>query len=93
MPLASGDFRTYDDDRQVVRFTMLNAGVEVPCAVSTDAMDRIGGKGRGGPVAREQQFLELRGQIEARAQLKFDAVELEGLPPGVILRSIDFPAA
>ncbi len=93
MALTSGDFHSYDDDRMVVRFTMMNADAEVPCAVSTDAMDRIEGKSRSGPAAREEQFLRLRTRIEDRAARKFDAVELEGSPPGVILRSIDFPPA
>ena len=91
MSLTSGNFSSYDDDRMVVRFTMMNNDDEVPCAVSTDAMDRIEGKSRGGPAAREEQFRRLRVRIENRAARKFDAVELEGSPPGVILRSIDFP--
>jgi hypothetical protein len=41
---------------------------------------------------REQQFLRLRDRIEARAARKFSDVELEGNPPGVILRAIDFRA-
>lgn len=93
MSLTPGDFRSYDDDRMVVRFTMMNADAEVPCAISTDAMDRIEGKKRSGAAAREEQFLRLRSRIEESAARKFEAVELEGSPPGIILRSIDFPPA
>lgn len=93
MPLTSGDFRSYDDDRMVVRFTMVDDNVEVLCAVSTDAMDRIEGKSRSGAAAREEQFFRLRTTIEDRAVQKITAVEFEGSPPGVILRSIDFPPA
>lgn len=93
MPLTSGDFRSYDDDRMVVRFTMMDNATEVPCAVSTDAMDRIEGKGKIGAAAREEQFFRLRARIEDRAAQKIAAVEFEGSPPGVILRSIDFPQA
>ncbi len=93
MPLTPGDFRSYDDDRMVVRFTMMDDNIEVPCAVSTDAMDRIEGKSRSGAAAREEQFFRLRARIENRAAQKIGAVEFEGSPPGVILRSIDFPPA
>jgi hypothetical protein len=34
--------------------------------------------------------MRLRERIEERAARKFSAVELEGNPPGVILRAIDF---
>ena len=91
MPLTSGEFCFYDDDRMVVRFTMRDDDLDVPCAVSTDAMDRIEGKSRSGAAAREEQFFRLRTRIEDRAAQKIAAVEFEGSPPGVILRSIDFP--
>ena len=62
----------------------------VTCAISTDAMDQLEGSSRTPPAQREQQFLRLRDRIEARASRKFSDVELEGNPPGVILRAIDF---
>jgi hypothetical protein len=36
--------------------------------------------------------MRLRDRIEERAARKFSDVELEGNPPGVILRAIDFRA-
>jgi hypothetical protein len=57
----------YDFNRMVVLFTMMNDKVEVPCAISTDAMDRIEGSTRTTPDQREQQFLRLRDLIEERA--------------------------
>jgi hypothetical protein len=42
------------------------------------------------PDQREAQFMRLRDRIEARAASKFLAMEFEGTPPGIILRSIDF---
>jgi hypothetical protein len=78
-------------NRMVVLFTMMNDEVEVPCAVSTDAMDRIEGSARTTPDQREQQFLRLRDRIEERAAWKFLDFEFEGNPPGIVLRSIDFP--
>jgi Protein of unknown function (DUF1488) len=90
MALTQGGFRAYDFNRMVVLFTMMNDKTEVPCAISTDAMDRIEGSTRITPEQREQQFLRLRDRIEERASRKFLDVELEGNPPGVILRSIDF---
>ena len=93
MPLTSGDFKEYDFNRMVVVFTMKNDEASVACAISTDAMDQLEGSSRTPPSQREQQFMRLRDRIEARAARKFSDVELEGNPPGVILRAIDFREA
>ena len=92
MALTPGNFGQYDYNRMVVLFTMKNDQADVACAISTDAMDQLEGSSRTPPEQREQQFLRLRDRIEARAALKFSDVELEGNPPGVILRAIDFRA-
>ena len=93
MALTPGDFKEYDFNRQVVVFTMKNDEANVACAISTDAMDALEGSSRTPPAQREQQFIRLRDRIEARAARKFSDVELEGNPPGVILRAIDFREA
>jgi hypothetical protein len=90
MALTQSHFQEYDFDRMIVRFTMKNDQASVACAISTDAMDQLEGSSRTPPAQREQQFLRLRDRIEARAARKFSDVELEGHPPGVILRAIDF---
>jgi hypothetical protein len=90
MALTQGSFQEYDFNRMVVKFTMKNDQATVDCAISTDAMDQLEGSSRTSPAQREEQFLRLRDQIEERAARKFGAVELEGNPPGVILRAIDF---
>jgi hypothetical protein len=90
MALTQGDFKEYDFNRMVVVFTMKNDQASVACAISTDAMDQLEGSSRTPPAQREQQFLRLRARIEERAARKFSDVELEGSPPGVILRAIDF---
>ena len=90
MALTRGDFGEYDFNRMVVLFTMKNDQANVTCAVSTDAMDQLEGTSRTQPGQREQQFMRLRDRIEERAARKFGDVELEGSPPGVILRAIDF---
>ena len=90
MALTRGDFGEYDFNRMVVLFTMKNDQTNVVCAISTDAMDQMEGSSRTPPSKREQQFLRLRDRIEERAARKFSDVELEGNPPGVILRAIDF---
>ena len=59
-------------------------------AQTRPSVDRLEGSTRITPEQREQQFLRLRDRIEERASRKFLDVELEGNPPGVILRSIDF---
>ena len=92
MALTPGAFQEYDFNRMVVLFTMKNDQANVACAISTDAMDQLEGSSRIQPGQREQQFLRLRERIEARAERKFNDVELEGNPPGVILRAIDFRA-
>jgi len=93
MALTPGDFKEYDFNRMVVVFTMKNDEANVACAISTDAMDQLEGSSRTPPAQREQQFMRLRDRIEARAARKFSDVELEGNPPGVILRAIDFREA
>ena len=90
MALTRGGFRHYDYDRMVVLFTMTNAATEVSCAISSAAMDGLDGSTGTKPDKREEQFLRLRDRIEERASRKFAAAELEGNPPGVILRSVDF---
>ena len=92
MALTQGSFQEYDFNRMVVLFTMKNDEANVACAISTDAMDQLEGSSRTPPGQREQQFLRLRDRIEARAARKFSDVELEGNPPGVILRAIGFRA-
>ncbi len=90
MALTESRFQEYDFNRMVVVFTMKNDQANVACAISTDAMDQLEGTSRTPPTQREEQFLRLRDRIEARAARKFSDVELEGNPPGVILRAIDF---
>ena len=92
MALTPGEYGEYDFNRMVVLFTMKNDQASVACAISTDAMDQLEGSSRTTPAQREQQFMRLRDRIEARAARKFSDVELEGNPPGVILRAIDFRA-
>ena len=93
MALTQSSFQEYDFNRMVVLFTMKNDQTSVACAISTDAMDQLEGSSRTPPAQREQQFLRLRDRIEERAARKFSDVELEGNPPGVILRAIDFREA
>lgn len=90
MVLAQGEFKTYDSDRDVVRFTMKNGDAEVPCAISTSAMDNLDSPTKVSESQREAQFMRLRPRIEERAARKILDAEFEGKPPGIILRSIDF---
>ena len=92
MALTQSTFGEYDFNRMVVLFTMKNDEANVACAISTEAMDQLEGSSRTPPGQREQQFMRLRDRIEERAARKFNDVELEGNPPGVILRAIDFRA-
>jgi Protein of unknown function (DUF1488) len=90
MTLVSGRNGIFEFDRMVVVFSMMDGAREVPCAVSTSAMDELEHVSRTAPDQREQQFLRLRDRIEQCASRKFLAREFEGAPPGIILRGIDF---
>ena len=90
MALTRGSFRGYEYDRMVVLFSMIDGQKEIPCAISTSALDDLEGLARTKPDQREAQFMRLRDRIEERAARKFLAMEFEGTPPGIILRSMDF---
>jgi len=90
MTLRRGRFIGYEFDRMVMLFSMVDGQREIPCAISTSAMDDMEGLARSRPNQREAQFMRLRDRIEERAARKFLTVKFEGTPPGIILRSIDF---
>ncbi len=90
MALTPGSFRGYEYDRMVILFSMIDGQKEIPCAVSTSALDDLESLARSKPDEREAQFMRLRDRIEERAARKFLAMEFEGTPPGIILRSLDF---
>jgi Protein of unknown function (DUF1488) len=90
MSLERGSLGGYEYDRMVVVFSMKDGARDVPCAISTSAMDDMEQVARTAPGQREQQFIRLRDRIEQCASRKFLAQEFEGRPPGIILRSIDF---
>jgi hypothetical protein len=90
MTLVSGRKGVFEFDRMVVLFSMMDGAREIPCAVSTSAMDELERVPRTALDQREQQFLRLRDRIEQCAARKFEAQEFEGAPPGIILRGIDF---
>ena len=90
MALARGSIRGYEYDRMVLSFSMMDGAKEIPCAVSTSAMDDLEKPERAKADQREGQFMRLRDRIEKRAAEKFVAREFEGTPPGIILRSLDF---
>ena len=90
MALTRGSFVGYEFDRMVILFSMVDGQREIPCAVSTSAMDDLEKPVRTKTDQREAQFMRLRDRIEERAARKFLAMEFEGNPPGIILRSLDF---
>jgi hypothetical protein len=90
MMLERGSIKGFEFDRMVFLFSMTDGGKEVPCAISTSAMDELEHIARSAPDQREEQFLRLRDRIEECVSRKFNAREFEGTPPGIILRSIDF---
>jgi hypothetical protein len=73
----------------IVLFTMMSNETEIPCAVTTDAMDHLENLAGKKPGQREDQFLRLRDGIEERVARKFLKLEFEGSPPRIVLRRID----
>lgn len=92
MAITQGEYRSYDYDRMIVRFTLLDDDVVVPCSISTAAMDSLENGASAKADQREAQFLRLRERIEAQAVAKILKREFEGTPRGVVLRKLDFPA-
>ena len=90
MMLTTGRYIGHEQDRGIVQFSMQDGPHEVPCAISTSAMDDLERGPRARPNEREAQFIRLRDRIEACAGRKYQATEFEGTPPGIVLRSIDF---
>ncbi len=90
MNLTSGRYIGLEYDRMIVLFSMQDGVHEIPCAISTSAMDDLERGPRARSDEREAQFLRLRDRIEAAAASKYRATEFEGTPPGIVLRSIDF---
>jgi len=86
--LQRGEVRGYDFDRMVVEFTMLNDGVIISCAISTEAMDALEGKREIKADQRVDQFLRLREVIEERSSRKFS--EGQRTNRTLVLRSNDF---
>ena len=90
MTLTRGRLIGYEFDRMVMLFSMVDDQREITCAISTSAMDHLERPARSQQNQREAQFIRLRDRIEERAARKFLAMEFEGAPPGIVLRSIDF---
>ena len=90
MTLTSGRFIGHEQDRGIVQFSMHDGAKEIPCAISTSAMDDLERGPQTRASEREAQFTRLRDRIEACAGRKYQATEFEGTPPGIVLRSIDF---
>jgi hypothetical protein len=89
MPLQRGEVRSYDFDRMVVEFTMLNQGEVILCAISTAAMDDLEGRRDVKSDQRVDQFVRLREVIEERASRRFLEGQARPDQP-VVLRSNDF---
>ena len=89
MPLQQGEVQSYDFNRSVVEFTMLNQGNVILCAISTAAMDGLEGRRDVAADLRVEQFMRLRDVIEERASRRFVENNSRSDQP-VVLRSNDF---
>jgi Protein of unknown function (DUF1488) len=90
MALTRGAFRTYDFDRMIVSFTMMDDQTEIACAVTTAAMDNLEKPFKATAAQREAQFLRLRDRIENRAAQKYLDASAARARPEIVLRSNDF---
>jgi Protein of unknown function (DUF1488) len=88
MSLQQGVVESYDFDRMIVHFTMVDQDKVVLCAITTAAMDDLEGSRNVSSSQRMDQFMRLRGKIEARASSKFE--EQGEINKQVMLRSNDF---
>ena len=91
MTLTRGRLIGYEFDRMVVLFSMVDGQREIPCAISTSAMDHLESPPRFQPNQREAQFIRLRDRIEERAARKLLARKFEGTPPGIIFAQYRLP--
>jgi len=89
MQLERGEVQSYNFDRMVVEFTLLDQGKVILCAISTAAMDDLEGRRDVKPDERLGQFMRLRDVIEERASRKFFEEQAQADRP-VVLRSNDF---
>ena len=69
MSLQQGVVESYDFDRMIVHFTMLDRDKVVLCAITTAAMDELEGSRNVGSDQRVDQFMRLRAKIEERARV------------------------
>jgi hypothetical protein len=60
MTLSRGRLIGYEFDRIVMLFSMVDGQREIPCAISTSAMDHLESPARSQPNQREAQFIRLR---------------------------------
>jgi hypothetical protein len=88
MSLQQGVVESYDFDRMIVHFTMVDRDKVVLCAITTAAMDDLEGSRNVPSSQRMEQFMRLRAKIEARASSKFE--EHGEINKQVMLRSNDF---
>ncbi len=88
MPLERGEVQSYNFDRMVVEFSLLNQGTVIFCAISTAAMDDLEGGRVVKPGESVGQFMRLRDVIEERASRKFFEEQGQANRP-VVLRSND----
>jgi uncharacterized protein DUF1488 len=89
MPIERGEVQSYNVDRMVFEFTLLNQRKVILCAISTAAMDDLEGRRDVKPDERVGQFMRLRDVIEERASRKFFEEQAQADRP-VVLRSNDF---
>jgi len=89
MPLERGEVHSYNIDRMVVEFTLVNQGKVILCAISTAAMDDLEGRRDVRPDERVDQFMRLRDVIEERESRKLFEEQGQADRP-VVLRSNDF---
>ncbi len=58
MPLERGEVQSYNFDRMVVEFTLLNQGKIILCAISTAAMDDLEGRRDVKPDERDDSLCD-----------------------------------
>src|SRR3569833_443901 len=65
MTLTSGRYIGHEQDRGIVQFSMQDGAKEIPCAISTSAMDDLERGPQTRASERAAQFTRLRARIAA----------------------------
>lgn len=69
MTLTRGRFIGHEYDRMIVRFSMHDGAKEIPCAITTSAMDYLSASRKSGPSSEKPSSSACRAALKQARQL------------------------